>query len=238
MALYKVAYTGFKVARAGIVVDGVDVKEGRQGRKQRQLWHPFVPDAQDEMLGVKGADHGGVALVIGRHDLGAPGLHNAALHASQGPWGWPSPRDLGKAPIRGAPLLIQETDPPPIIRLQVGKKRPTPWRVFPEAEIKGKDVRRVPGRLVVQKVAQNILHASKGLHLLPEVVCIRSLPERGIEDIMGMRPKVDIDLLGHLKSGQTEGLLQHPAVLNPQSRSSATIHCLRAGSIGVASAWP
>ena len=44
-----------------------------------------------------------------------------------------------------------------------------------------------------------MLHASKGLHLLPEVVRIGSLPERGIEDIMGMWPKVDVDLLGDLE---------------------------------------
>src|SRR5262252_5445888 len=139
------------------------------------------------MIRIESTDHSGIPLVIGRCDLSAPGRHNAALHAPRVPFGWTGLQDLREAPIRGPPVMIQCADLPLVICFKVGHKGPTPWRTLPEAHIKGKDTLRVPRRLVVQKVANHIRLAAKGLHLMPEMVRIRSLPKRGSEDIMGMR---------------------------------------------------
>src|SRR5262245_31183027 len=167
------------------------------------------------MIGIEGADHRGIPLVIGRHYLSAPGLHNAVLHAPGVPFGWVRPRDVREAPIRGPPVVIQRADLPPVICFKVGKKGLAPWRTLPEAEIKGKDTLRVPRGLVVQKVANHIRLASKGPDLIPEVVRIRSLPERGIEDIMSMRQKVGIDLLGHIEIRPDGGTTPTPGRVKP-----------------------
>src|SRR4029450_5696746 len=167
------------------------------------------------MIRIEGTDHSGVPLVIGRRDLSAPGLHNTVLHAPGVPFGWMSPWDVREAPIRGPPVVIQRADVPPLISFEVGDKGAVPWCALPEAEIKGKDTLRVPRGLVVQKVANHIRLASKGPDLIPEVVRIRSLPERGIEDIMSMRQKVGIDLLGHIEIRPDGGTTPTPGRVKP-----------------------
>ena len=102
-----------------------------------------------------------------------------------------------------------------VIRLQIGKQGPAPWRVLPETEIKGKDALGIPHRLVVQKVANHLRLSAKGLDLLPEVVCIWSLPERGIEDIVGMRQKGGIELLGHIEIRPDGGTTPTPRCIKP-----------------------
>src|SRR5262245_21922321 len=162
------------------------------------------------MIRIESADHGGVPLVIGRCDLSAPGRHNTALHAPGVPFGWTSPRDLREAPIRGPPVTIQCADLPLVICFQVGHKGPAPWRTLPEMHIKGKDTLRVPRRLVVQKVANHIRLASKGPHLMPKMVRIRSLPERSSKDIMDMWQKGGIELLSHIEIRPDRGTTPTP----------------------------
>jgi hypothetical protein len=111
--------------------------------------------------------------------------------------------------------VIQRADLPPVISFEVGDKGAAPWRTLPEADIQGKDTLRVPPGLVVQKVANKILHASKGPHLIPELVRKWSLPERGIEDIMGMWQKVGIDLVGHIEILPDGGTTPTPGCIKP-----------------------